>query len=158
MHQFFEKRNFVHDCPHVIPTTLSLFPLKHLVLPATEYLSVAGTDRHVHLFTKEGTPLVQLAERNSWIWCVRPRPKANWIAVGCNDGSIAMYQLVFSTVHGLYQDRYAYRENMADIVVQHMITEQKVCIKCGDYVKKIAIYKVGNRLIQLILPKSHRTS
>ena len=52
-----------------------------------------------------------------------------------------MYQLLFSTVHGLYRERYAYRDFMTDVVVQHMLTEQKVRIKCRAYVKKIAIYK-----------------
>ena len=51
---------------------------------------------------------------------------------------------MFSTVHGLYQDRYAYRDNMTDVIVQHLITEQKVRIKCRDYIKKIAVY--SNRL------------
>lgn len=62
-------------------------------------------------------------------------------AVGSQDGTISYYQLVFSTVHGLYKDRYAYRENMTDIIVQHLGTDQKVRIKCRDLVKKIAIYK-----------------
>ena len=30
---------------------------------------------------------------------------------------------------------------MTDIIIQHLINEQKVRIKCRDYVKKIAIYK-----------------
>jgi hypothetical protein len=41
----------------------------------------------------------------------------------------------------LSQDRYAYRDTMTDVIVQHLITEQKVRIKCRDYVKKIAVYK-----------------
>ena len=55
-----------------------------------------------------------------------------------------MQQLIFSTVHGLYQDRYAYRDNMTDVIIQHLITEQKVRIKCRDHVKNIAVFK--NRL------------
>ncbi|XP_042306901.1 intraflagellar transport protein 122 homolog isoform X4 [Sceloporus undulatus] len=69
-------------------------------------------------------------------------------AVGSQDGTISFYQLIFSTVHGLYKDRYAYRDSMTDVIVQHLITEQKVRIKNRELVKKIAIYK--NRLaIQL---------
>ena len=47
----------------------------------------------------------------------------------------------YSTVHGLYKERYAFRENMTDVIIQHLLTDQKVRIKCRDLVKKIAIYK-----------------
>ena len=30
---------------------------------------------------------------------------------------------------------------MTDVIIQHLVTEQKVRIKCRDYVKKIAVYK-----------------
>lgn len=62
-------------------------------------------------------------------------------AVGCQDGTLSYYQLVFNTVHGLYKERYAFRENMTDVIIQHLLTEQKVRIKCRDLIKKIAIYK-----------------
>lgn len=55
-----------------------------------------------------------------------------------------MFQMVINTVHGLYKERYAYRENMTDVIVQNLITEVKVRIKCKDLVKKLAVYK--NRL------------
>ena len=42
--------------------------------------------------------------------------------------------------------RYAYRENMTDVIIQHLLTEQKVRIKCRDLVKKIAIFK--HRLVK----------
>ena len=44
-------------------------------------------------------------------------------------------------MHGLYRERYAYRDYMTDVVVQHMVTEQTARIRCKGYVKKIAIYK-----------------
>jgi len=46
-------------------------------------------------------------------------------AVGTQDGSVVMYQLHFNTIHGIFRDRYAYRENMTDVVVQHLTTHRK---------------------------------
>ena len=82
-----------------------------------------------------------IGEQSSWVWTCAARPDSTFIAVGCQDGTIAYYQLIFSTVHGLYRERYAYRENMTDVIIQHLLTDQKVRIKCRDLVKKIAIYK-----------------
>eukprot|EP00735_Rhodelphis_limneticus_P013896 TRINITY_DN7858_c0_g1::TRINITY_DN7858_c0_g1_i1::g.23657::m.23657 TRINITY_DN7858_c0_g1::TRINITY_DN7858_c0_g1_i1::g.23657 ORF type:complete len:1206 (-),score=375.70,sp/A8WGF4/IF122_XENTR/55.15/0.0,WD40/PF00400.27/1e+02,WD40/PF00400.27/1.8e-10,WD40/PF00400.27/5.9e+02,WD40/PF00400.27/14,WD40/PF00400.27/0.33,WD40/PF00400.27/13,WD40/PF00400.27/0.039,WD40/PF00400.27/1.9e+02,Coatomer_WDAD/PF04053.9/43,Coatomer_WDAD/PF04053.9/56,Coatomer_WDAD/PF04053.9/70,Coatomer_WDAD/PF04053.9/0.32,Coatomer_WDAD/PF040 len=106
-----------------------------------EYLLVAGSDKKVTLRTKEGVRLTTIAEKEDWVWCARNRPKQNYVAVGCNDGTISTYQLIFSTVHGLYQDRYAYRDKMTDVIIQHLITDQKVRIKCRDYVTKIAVFR-----------------
>eukprot|EP00794_Sanderia_malayensis_P006236 gene6236-6953_t len=109
-----------------------------------DYLVLGGSDKQCSLFTKDGIRLTTIGEQRSWVWCCKARPESNFLAVGCEDGTIAYYQLIFSTVHGLYKDRYAYRDNMTDVVIQHLLTEQKVKIKCKDLVKKIAIYK--NRL------------
>ncbi|KAK3754001.1 hypothetical protein QZH41_009256 [Actinostola sp. cb2023] len=106
-----------------------------------EYLIMGGSDKQCALHTKEGVKLTTIGEQQSWVWCCKVRPDANFVALGCQDGTIAYYQLIFSTVHGLYKDRYAYRDNMTDVIIQHLTTEQKVRIKCRDLVKKIAIYK-----------------
>ncbi|XP_055984967.1 intraflagellar transport protein 122 homolog isoform X2 [Sorex fumeus] len=113
-----------------------------------EYILLGGSDKQVSLFTKDGVRLGTVGEQNSWVWTCKAKPDSNYVVVGCQDGTISFYQLIFSTVHGLYKDRYAYRDSMTDVIVQHLITEQKVRIKCKELVKKIAIYK--NRLaIQL---------
>uniref|UniRef100_A0A2K6GBL2 Intraflagellar transport protein 122 homolog n=1 Tax=Propithecus coquereli TaxID=379532 RepID=A0A2K6GBL2_PROCO len=113
-----------------------------------EYILLGGSDKQVSLFTKDGVRLGTVGEQNSWVWTCKVKPESNYVVVGCQDGTISFYQLIFSTVHGLYKDRYAYRDSMTDVIVQHLITEQKVRIKCKELVKKIAIYK--NRLaIQL---------
>ncbi|XP_071406264.1 intraflagellar transport protein 122 homolog isoform X2 [Pithys albifrons albifrons] len=109
-----------------------------------EYLLLGGSDRQVSLFTKDGVRLGTVGEQSSWVWACRVKPDSSYVAVGCQDGTISFYQLIFSTVHGLYKDRYAYRDSMTDVIVQHLITEQKVRIKGRELVKKIAIYK--NRL------------
>eukprot|EP00802_Teleaulax_amphioxeia_P001080 Tamp_01081.p2 GENE.Tamp_01081~~Tamp_01081.p2 ORF type:complete len:636 (-),score=178.54 Tamp_01081:4097-5920(-) len=107
-----------------------------------EYMAMSGSDNKAHLWTKDGVRLQPICERESWIWCVAPRPKQNYVAVGTQDGMLAVYQLVFATVHGLYQERYAYRDFMTDVIIQHLTLEnKKVRIKCKDHVKKIAVYK-----------------
>ena len=106
-----------------------------------EYLLIGGSDKKVSLWTKEGVRLSTITEADDWVWCVAQRPKLNFVAMGTNDGLIATYQLVFSTVHGLYQDQYAYRDYMTDVVIQQLVTEKKLRIRCKDYVKKIAIYR-----------------
>ncbi|XP_040424246.1 intraflagellar transport protein 122 homolog isoform X2 [Cygnus olor] len=109
-----------------------------------EYILLGGSDKQVSLFTKDGVRLGTIGEQSSWVWTCKAKPDSNYVAVGCQDGTISFYQLIFSTVHGLYKDRYAYRDSMTDVIVQHLITEQKVRIKGRELVKKIAIYK--NRL------------
>jgi intraflagellar transport protein 122 len=97
------------------------------------------------MYTKDGVFLRVVAEREDWVWAVRAKPAKptgdKHLAVGCNNGGIALYKTQFNTVHGLYQDRYAHRDTMTDVIIQHLITEQKVRIKTRDYVKKIAVYK-----------------
>uniref|UniRef100_A0A3Q4N6J8 Intraflagellar transport protein 122 homolog n=1 Tax=Neolamprologus brichardi TaxID=32507 RepID=A0A3Q4N6J8_NEOBR len=113
-----------------------------------EYIVMGGSDKQASLYTKDGVRLGTVGEQNSWVWTCRVKPDSNFVVLGCQDGTIACYQLIFSTVHGLYKDRYAYRDSMTDVIVQHLITEQKVRIKCRELVRKIAIYR--NRLaIQL---------
>jgi len=106
-----------------------------------DYFVLGGSNKKVQLWSREGVYLGDLGERDDWIWSASVRPKQNNVVVGCNDGTVMMYQVVFSTVHGLYQDRYAYRDVMTDVIIQHLVTEQKVRIRCKDYVKKIAVYR-----------------
>jgi intraflagellar transport protein 122 len=73
-----------------------------------EYMVLGGQDNKSCLYTRDGVRLQQISEGTEWVWSVAARPKQNYVAVGMNDGTVAMYQLIFSTVHGLYQDRYVF--------------------------------------------------
>ncbi|XP_032827224.2 intraflagellar transport protein 122 homolog [Petromyzon marinus] len=106
-----------------------------------EYVVVCGSGGRAHLYTREGVPLGPVGEHPAWVWSCRVKPDSEYVALGSQDGTVSYFQLVFSTVHGLYKDRYAFRENMTDVIVQHLITEQKVRIRCKELVKKIAIYQ-----------------
>ena len=93
------------------------------------------------MWTKEGVKLSEISQHNDWVWTAKQRPGKGCIAIGDNSGSISCRNITFNVVHGLYKDRYAYRDTMTDIIVQHLITDRKVRIKCRDYVKKISVYR-----------------
>jgi len=106
-----------------------------------DFLVIGGSDRKASLYTREGVRLHTICEQEGWVWSCAVRPNQNYVAVGCQDGTIALYQLIFSTVHGLYKDRYAFRKQMTDVMIQDLTTKSETRIKCRDLVKKIAIYK-----------------
>ncbi|XP_014288077.1 intraflagellar transport protein 122 homolog isoform X2 [Halyomorpha halys] len=110
-----------------------------------EFILVSGSNNCCTLYNKDGVKVSEIGDpQKSWVWSCAHHPTSNFVVLGCQDGTIAYYQVVFSKVHGLYKERYAYRDNLTDVIVQHLLTNQKVKIKCRDLVKKIAIYK--NRL------------
>ncbi|KAK6627629.1 hypothetical protein RUM44_010107 [Polyplax serrata] len=117
-------------------------PLRVTYLNNGEYILVSGTGKVCNLHTKDGIKLGMVGQQQkSWIWCSASSPNDDYVAIGCQDGTLAYYQLSFNVVHGLYKERYAYRESMTDVIIQHLLTDQKVRIKCRDLIKKVAIYK-----------------
>ncbi|KAJ7520920.1 hypothetical protein O6H91_19G029500 [Diphasiastrum complanatum] len=106
-----------------------------------KYLCLGGSNKQVVLYSKDGIYLSTFCETSDWVWTVKSRPKHDFVAVGCNDGTISMLQLVFSTVHGLYRETYAFRDTMTDIVIQNLVSSEKVRIKCRDHIRKIAVYE-----------------
>jgi intraflagellar transport protein 122 len=106
-----------------------------------EYLLVSGSDRTAGLYTKDGTFLVKICDLGDWVWAVRARPKQLAVATCTNDGQVSLHQLMFSTVHSIYQENYVYRDSMTNVVIQQLAAEKKLTIQCKDYVKKVAIYR-----------------
>jgi intraflagellar transport protein 122 len=97
---------------------------------SSEYLLTAGSDRKATLYTRDGIRLNTLYEGKDWLWRAVPRPRSNAFATACNDGTVAMHNLTFTTVHGLYGDRYASRESCTDVLVRHLASDARVRIKC----------------------------
>ena len=104
-------------------------------------MAIGGSDKKITLWNKEGVLLGTVGEMNDWVWSVAVNPVSKSIFAGANNGAISLYNVEFNVINGLYQDRYAYRELMTDVIIQHLVTETRVKIRCRDYIKKIAIYK-----------------
>ncbi|CAM9623274.1 unnamed protein product [Phaeothamnion confervicola] len=91
-----------------------------------DYIVIGGSDRKTTLLTREGVKIGVVCAKNGWVWSAKGRPGHDSVAVGCDDGSIELYRLRFTNVHSLYRDRYAFRDRMTDVIVQHLVSEQKV--------------------------------
>ncbi|EYB81018.1 hypothetical protein Y032_0394g620 [Ancylostoma ceylanicum] len=124
-------------------------------IPSGQFLLIGGSGRQVTLHTRLGTEIGTVAQMDTWVWCIRVRPVSNpsTVVVGCVDGTIACYNLMFSTIHGLHKERYAFRDNMTDVVVQHLIHHTMTRIRCHDLVKKVAIY--GHKLAVQLSDRLH---
>ncbi|KAH6577809.1 hypothetical protein BASA50_009124 [Batrachochytrium salamandrivorans] len=117
--------------------------------PTGEYLIIGGADKKVHLWTPDGIRIGTICDCKGWVWSCKVHPKKHQITVGTNDGTVSVHDIQLHTVHGLFNDQYAFRHNMTDVIIQHLTTHQKARIKCRDYVKKIAVY--NDRLaVQLV--------
>ena len=109
--------------------------------PTGEYFCMAGSDKTISLWNKEGIRLGKIGEMKDWVWGVAVNPGTKAVFAGSNGGGLTSFAVEFNKVHGLYQERYAYRELMTDVIIQHLVTETRVKIRCRDFIKKIAIYK-----------------
>ncbi|KAF1756874.1 hypothetical protein GCK72_013328 [Caenorhabditis remanei] len=105
-----------------------------------EYLLIGGSDRKLKIYTRTGVLLSTVAQMDHWIWSVAVRPNTNTIAMGCVDGTIACYNLIFSTVHCVDHARYAVRKSMTDVYVQNLEYRTSSNIRCQDLVKKMSLY------------------
>ncbi|XP_029052422.2 intraflagellar transport protein 122 homolog [Osmia bicornis bicornis] len=124
---------------------LNFIPLKMCNFAGDQYILISGSNKQCVLMTYDGIKLINIGNTfSSWVWSCAVHPSSTHIALGCQDGTITYLQLSWDVIHGLYGDRYAYRENMTDVIIQNLITSQKVRIKCKDLIYRIAVYK--NRL------------
>jgi intraflagellar transport protein 122 len=78
---------------------------------------IAGSDKKITLWNKDGILLGTVGELKDWVWSTSINPTNKAIFAGANNGSIASYSVELLTIHGLYQDRYAYRELMTDVII-----------------------------------------
>lgn len=117
-----------------------IVPYRHV---GGDYLLICGSSRQCQLFSSEGYPLGPIADCNKWVWAAAAKPNSTVVvnneikpfvylvpstinfhslyhplfymkAVGSEDGTVGCHQLMFSTVHGLYKERYAFRYAFSD--------------------------------------------
>ncbi len=115
----------------------------HLVLTLLHLSSqiLSGSNKKVTLYSREGAKLTEICERDSWLWCCDCNGESDVVALGSNSGGIDLLKMNFDAVHSLFRDRYAYRENLTEVIVHHLVTDKKVRIKCKDLIQNLSLYK-----------------
>lgn len=61
--------------------------------------------------------------------------------MGCDNGDIDFRSLLVDPVNAIYRDRYAFRDNLTDILVHHLVSDKKVRIKCKEMVYRLSLFK-----------------
>jgi hypothetical protein len=58
------------------------------------HILVGGSDHRATLCTREGVKLAAVATKEGgWVWCCKGRPGHDAVGLGCDDGSIDIYNL-----------------------------------------------------------------
>ena len=106
-----------------------------------QYLLVSGSNRKLCLYSKDGVQLSELVDKEGWILCNANQKYGDKMLVGTNTGHLEMSDVSFASVHTFYQEKYAFRENLTDIVIHHLAGDRKVRIKFKDIIRSISLYK-----------------
>jgi intraflagellar transport protein 122 len=61
--------------------------------------------------------------------------------VTTHDGKVLNYQITFLIVHGIYNEKYIFRQNLMDVIIHNLMTNNKSKIKCKKYIRKLSVYK-----------------
>jgi WD40 repeat protein len=83
-----------------------------------DYLMAGGSGNLVCIYSREGIYLAKIAEVSDWVWGLNIQPKSNRIAVGTNSGEIKVYELSMIDPFSVSHNRYAFRSNLTDLVIQ----------------------------------------
>lgn len=118
----------------VDPTVISFYG-------SGEVFALASSDGSVNLYTKDAIYIGPICKQSDWVWAASSHAMQGIVVSGTNSGVLRANQVVFPVVHGLYRDRYAYRDQLTDVIIQHLVTDSRVRIRCRDYIRKIALYK-----------------
>lgn len=116
----------------------------------TNYVIVSGSNKQVQILSREGVKLADVSKvADSWIWCADSCAEEDTLAYGTHNGLIEFAKTKFDSVNSMCNDRFAYRENLTEVIVHHLVTDKKVRIKCKDMIHNLSLFR--NKLaVQLL--------
>jgi len=107
-----------------------------------DYFLVGSNSNEINFFTKEGIFINTITESlTDWILSIKPLSKLGSFVATTNDGKMIFFSITFLVVHGIYNEKYIYRQNLMDIIIHNLNTSNKTKIKTKKYIKKLSVYK-----------------
>ena len=67
---------------------------------------------------------------SDWSWKCVFRPKSHCVGVTTNDGIITVREMSKKPIFSSYREVFATRDNLTDVVVENLIINQKLRLKC----------------------------
>jgi intraflagellar transport protein 122 len=119
----------------------------------TNFMVVTGSNKQVQILSRDGVKLADVIPFNhlpsSWVWCADCSAEDETLVYATNHGLIEFMKTKFDSVHSLCNDRFAFRENLTEVIVHHLVTDKKVRIKCKDMIHNLSLFR--NKLaVQLL--------
>ncbi|KXS11002.1 hypothetical protein M427DRAFT_115320 [Gonapodya prolifera JEL478] len=119
---------------------LSCDPTSVAVASSGQYLVIGGSDRKVSLWTCEGARITDVCDCTAPVRACTSRPQSEDFAVGCDDGTLQLFRVLPDDVWAGFRDRFAFRDNLTDVIIHNLVDESRARIKCRDYVRKLSLY------------------
>ena len=109
---------------------------------------MTDTNKKLSIWSRDLNYLGDLMELTDWSWKTSFRPKSNSIAITTNDGLISVREMSKKPIFSSYREIFATRDNLTDVVIENLLINQKLRLKCKELVKLIALYEDKLAVIQ----------
>ncbi|KAI5701907.1 hypothetical protein M8J75_014586 [Diaphorina citri] len=135
---------FYNNTGHVItperPIRAELLSLQYFC--DGHFLLGGGCNKSVCLWSGNGSSLLVTLDRfESWVWSCIPSPRHTSILVGCQDGSLTLYEVEFLPLYHVHGEMVACRLYLSEVRVSNVLTERTVRVKCPGGVCALFIYR-----------------
>ena len=102
---------------------------------------LSDSKSRLQMWTNEGIKIGEVTLDSGSVKCTKYLNDNIKFALGSEDGRLEVRKLHVDPLAATHRSRFTYRNNLTDVVIQHLVTNQKARIRCRDLVRKLAIYR-----------------
>ena len=109
-----------------------------------EYFLICGSDGRSFICRGDSSAFKEISQSQKGYWTIRRNHSRTMFACSDNEGNCSLKSIKIGFVYDEYYDRFAYRDNLGDVVVQLKQTRESVRIKGNEFIEDVSLYR--NRL------------